>query len=126
MSREKEYLDIVLSNDILIVRYISDEKIDVAIAKEIVNARKVAANREDCKLITVFPKLKGASKEARDYFASDDAKEGILANAIVTNSKVGRTIINFYLTINLKNYPDFPIKVFNSEEQAIKWIDGVI
>ncbi|MEZ4922576.1 MAG: hypothetical protein R2780_05330 [Crocinitomicaceae bacterium] len=110
---------------IVIGRYHDEKPITSETARELVRLRKEYTNNELCKLIIVFPKLNNMDKSGRDYLSSEDAKEGILASAMVTNSVLGRAIINFFLKLNNSGKADFPSKVFNTEQEAIQWIKEI-
>jgi hypothetical protein len=114
-----------IKNNIVITRYLDTRAVTGPVAEEMVRRRKEFTNNEPCKVITVFPKLSNMDKAGRDYMSSEDAKEGIIASAMVTNSILGRAIINFFLKLNNKDRQDFPSKVFNTEEEAIQWIKEI-
>ncbi|MBD3637979.1 MAG: hypothetical protein HUJ25_11545 [Crocinitomicaceae bacterium] len=114
-----------LQDDILICRIESTSNITLEKAKQLVAARKELINGKAYKTMIVFPKLSNMDKSARDYLASDEAKEGILAGAIVTKSTLGRVIINFFIFISNQKKRSFPEKVFNHEEDAIEWLSSI-
>jgi hypothetical protein len=114
-----------IKNNIVITRYLDTRAVTGPVAEEMVRRRKEFTNNEPCKVIIVFPKLSNMDKAGRDYMSSEDAKEGIIASAMVTNSILGRAIINFFLKLNNKDRQDFPSKVFNTEEEAIQWIEEI-
>jgi len=61
---------------------------------------------------------KFTSREARAYYA---AQGGNMASvcAILIGSKLTAVLANFFLRINK---PTIPVKIFNSEEKALKWL----
>ena len=122
---ENRLIKFEYKDDILIARYDSNKSITKNIAIEMVKERKDYTQGKSVKIVMVFPHLTNMDKGGRDYLSSDDAKEGILATAMVTNSIIGRVIINFFLKLNNKNNQDFPNKVFNNEEDALEWIKKI-
>ena len=68
-------------------------------------------------------KLKGITREAREYLSGKDAQETMSALAILIGSPVSRVIGNFFLGLNK---PSFPTRLFTSEEEAVKWLKGFI
>jgi hypothetical protein len=108
--------------NVLIAHYKSTKAITVEIAKELVRLRKIQTNQEPCKLIIVLPKLSSIDKAGRDYLSSAEAKEGIIASAMVAKSILGRVVINFFLKMNNNSDTSFPFKVFNDEDEAFEWI----
>lgn len=112
-------------DDILICRILIQKSINKEIAKQLVQCRKEACKNQPTKLIMVFPKLTNMDKSGRDYLSSDEAKEGVIAGAMVTTTIIGRVIINFFLKLNNKNEDDIPNKVFNTEEEALEWIQNL-
>ena len=109
-------------NNILIVRYLSNRSITKEIAKKLVQERKDFARGKEIKLIMVFPQLSNMDKGGRDYLSSEDAKEGVLASAMVVNTVIGKVIMNFFLKLNNKGNDDVPNKVCHTVEEAIEWI----
>lgn len=85
--------------------------------------RKKWTAEKDMKIISIFPKVKGMTKEARDLMGGDEAKEGLLASAVVVESKLSKIIANVFFSFNLqrtKNDP--PIRLFNTKEEAMLWL----
>ena len=124
MAVEKKW-DVTLCDEIVFARYNSKDPFTLDQAKGMVKDRRRFTIDQPRKVISVFPNLSAATKEARDYMASDEAIQGILAVGIVTNSLLGKLIVNFYIGTNLGKDPGYPMKVFNNEEQAIKWIKSI-
>lgn len=62
--------------------------------------------------------VKTTSKEARDYFASDEAASMVTCSAIVLNSMLAKISINLFLQFSS---PRYPVKMFTDMESAIKW-----
>ena len=110
---------------IIIARFSSDKPITLEVAKNLVLQRKAYTQNKPFKIIFVFPKITSMDKGGRDYLSTDEAKEGVIASAIVTKSVLGRVIINFFLKLNDNDKDNFPNKVFNNEEDAFNWIKDI-
>lgn len=63
--------------------------------------------------------VKSISKEARDYFASDEGSKDLVASAFLIDSVIGKFTGNFFLQINK---PKIPLKLFTTESEALKWL----
>lgn len=65
--------------------------------------------------------IKRVSKEARDFMASNQGSEGIVAAAILSKSIFSTFISNFFIKISLIKAP-LPIKLFSTEDEALDWL----
>ncbi|MEX1000764.1 MAG: hypothetical protein WDZ35_01470 [Crocinitomicaceae bacterium] len=122
---EPKLIEFEFHEDILVGRYLSDSPITGEIARTIVQQRKTFTNGKACKMVIVFPKLSSIDKNGREYLSSAEAKEDILAGAMVTPSLLSRVIINFFLKFNESKKDNFPTKVFNTEEEAVYWLKSL-
>ncbi len=66
--------------------------------------------------------MKSITKEAREYFGKVENSH-IKAVGLVTNSPVSRVFGNFFLRFNK---PAIPVRLFSSEPQALKWLEGFL
>lgn len=66
-----------------------------------------------------FTALRSMDPEARAYYTGDRAGALISACGGVTKSRIGKVISNFFIGFNR---PPSPVKLFNSEEDAIEWL----
>jgi hypothetical protein len=64
-------------------------------------------------------KTKTASKEVRDYLASDEVGEIISSSAIVVNSLITKIAVNIFFQFSK---PKYPVKMFTDPEAALKWV----
>lgn len=64
-------------------------------------------------------KVSYVSKEARDHFSIGDRDTVVNSFALVINSPLSRIIGNFFMGLNK---PSVPMKLFNSEQEAVKWL----
>lgn len=93
---------------------------------DIVKAREVGAALVDVcagKRRLVFAdarNIKSISREAREYWATDEATKWSIAVATLY-TPVLKVLAGFYLKFNK---PPFPIRFFTSETDAIAWLQG--
>jgi hypothetical protein len=67
--------------------------------------------------------MKSLAREARKYYAGDEAANVASAAAIIVGTPVSRVLGNFYL--GLSN-PHLPSRLFSSEDEALKWLKGYL
>jgi hypothetical protein len=67
--------------------------------------------------------MKSFSREARHYYASDEAAKVASAAAIIVDTPVSRVLGNFYLGLSS---PHLPSRLFSSEDEALEWLKGYI
>ncbi len=109
----------MLNDEILSLRFLPKTDINLEIAKETVEASsKVSQNRMHANLVDMR-KMIFMSNDARKYFAKQN-KETVYAIAVIINSKLHRSFANLYLKINK---PNIPTKMFDTEEEALKWLE---
>ena len=93
------------------------------------SAQQAVKHRLECTNFVPFPMLlnatqmKSITKPARDFLASEEGCEGIIAGAFLINSSFGRMIGNFFIRINR---PLRPAKIFTDEIEAKKWLSTYI
>ncbi len=63
--------------------------------------------------------LKSITKEARNYFGKEVTSHNLSAVGLLFTSAVTQVLGNFFLRFNR---PEIPVKLFNSETQAIRWL----
>ena len=66
---------------------------------------------------------KAISREARAYYAGEQAAKSGLAAALLIGSPLARAIGNFFMQINK---PIFPARLFTSEAQALAWLKSFV
>ena len=74
-------------------------------------------------LLSDISNVKSVSREAREFFAGEETGKIISAIGLIIKSPISRVIGNFYLSVNR---PSFPVKLFTSEEEAIRWLKPFI
>ena len=70
-------------------------------------------------LIIDSTEIKSITKEARDHFSMKGRKTVVSALAIIIKSPLSRIIGNFFMGLNK---PVVPVKLVDSEKEAVKWI----
>jgi hypothetical protein len=106
-------------NGVLITTFKEHITIDLKLAHEIVEDRKKITEGKPYPGIGYVKGIRALTKDARNYFSSDEATEGVLAGALVIESNFAAGLINFFLKINP---PKIPNRVFTTEEKAIEWL----
>ena len=67
--------------------------------------------------------MKSLAREARKYYAGDEAAKVASAVAIIVGTPVSRVLGNFYL--GLSN-PHLPSRLFSSDDEALEWLKGYL
>lgn len=67
--------------------------------------------------------MKSLAREARHYYAGEEAAKVASAVAIIVGTPVSRVLGNFY--IGLSN-PHLPSRLFTSEAEALEWLKGYL
>jgi len=65
--------------------------------------------------------MKSLAREARHYYAGEEAAKFASAAAIIVGTPVSKVLGNFYL--GLSN-PHLPSQLFSSEDEALAWLKG--
>jgi hypothetical protein len=95
------------------------KKFDLDAAKDTVKKRLEASNGIAYPLLIDARQVQSITKEARDYFASDEGVSMLLASALILDSVLGKFLGNFFLQINK---PKTPLRLFIDEKEALKWL----
>ena len=119
-SIDTDVATITLQPDgLLVYRYKPGVTVTTDDAKDVVAraARIVPSPRPTLAVITGVQSIE---RGARLYFANDPANAALTSRiAFVTGSPISRVIANFFLGFNK---PDFPTRLFSSEEAAVTWL----
>ncbi len=116
-----DLMDMWKENNIVFAEF-KVQKIDLKIAKELVEFRLNYINHQDCLLYIDSSKVKIIDKGGRDHFGSTEGTKNIIAAAIFTNSVLTSFLANFLLSVNLSRIKS-KVRVFNSKEKAISWLN---
>jgi hypothetical protein len=98
-------------------------EVTLADAEEIHHAIVDLYHGDTHPLLVDIRDVKSASREARQYFAGGRDIETTTAVALLVRSPVSRVIGNFFLGLNK---PQFPIRTFDSEADALAWLKGFL
>jgi hypothetical protein len=63
--------------------------------------------------------LRGVSLGVRTHMSSERAGRYLARVALVADSPLTRTIGNFFMRLNR---PPFPVRIFDAEEEALRWL----
>ncbi|MBL7931529.1 MAG: STAS/SEC14 domain-containing protein [Bacteroidia bacterium] len=67
-----------------------------------------------------FTNMKAMSRPAREFYTGKGNMKRIKALAIVSGSKMGFFVANFFIGVNLQT--EIPIRICNDVETAIAWL----
>lgn len=109
---------IELHDGIMIANWDS-EFVDLAVAQKAVAIRVAVMDNKKYPFLIRVRYLKGSTKEARDYLASEEGCQNFAAAAFCIDSVIKNVIISMYLYLNK---PIVPTKIFNDEQKALEWL----
>lgn len=115
---DTEYITFQLEEGVLHATYKSVE-VTEDIAKEVVKTRKAYCDYKTYPHLLMETSVAKITKEARDYFATDESTEGVAAGAIIVKSAFKMTLLNFFLKVSK---PEVPARLFTNKEDAIQWL----
>lgn len=101
------------------VNFGDNVELDLKETKEIVEAISKITGGKKAQVLNIAGKNTTATREARNYSASEAGGECTLADAFVVNNLPQKLIGNFYLNFNK---PMVNTKIFNSVDDALKWL----
>lgn len=107
-----------LDSDIACVEYKDGCNVEVEDVMEFYALFNKMAESKKLKLLVIPTKEMSATKSAREF--SQSARLNCGREAIIIYSLAQRIFTNFF--IFFKNNAEYPIKMFNSKEEAIKWL----
>lgn len=116
-SFESEALLLEIKEGTLYAHYKVAE-INLAIAEEATRMRQNVVGDQIIPCIADISLVKRITKEARIFFSSAQAGDGLSAIAVVINNPVTRTIGNFFLKFH---QPEYPCKMFTDLSEADQW-----
>jgi hypothetical protein len=115
-------IKIVEEGNILIAEYLCEE-ITLPIARKMVEKRIEYTKGEAKKAIADLSRVKSGTREARMFLGSEQAQEGLLKVALLSNSLTQKLLINFYLGLTSNK---IPMRMFSKKAFALKWLDEAI
>jgi hypothetical protein len=92
-------------------------------AREFVSAFNGLAGGRGRPLLADIRGVTSITKKARHFLAGDGQVKMITASALLVKSPVSRIIGNFFIGLNR---PKIPVRLFDSEEEAVEWLKGYI
>jgi len=93
--------------------------VDINSAQRLVKYRLECTNNGSYPILSNIKSIKNSTKEARDFLASENGCEGIIAAALLVNSHIGSLLANFFIKINK---PNRDTRMFTDEIEAKKWL----
>jgi hypothetical protein len=94
---------------------------DLNAAKQSVALRLKAAAGKNYLFLIDARKVNSVTKEARDYLASEEGSQSIIASALVLDSIIGKMLGNFFLQISK---PKVPLRLFTNKADALDWLNN--
>lgn len=88
-------------------------------AQTVVRTRVNASAGKSYPLLVDARKVNSITKEARDYFATDEGSELVNASALLLGSAVNKFLGNFFLQISK---PKIPLRLFTDFSEAKSWL----
>ncbi len=121
MTNINDLVKFYFAGKILIIEFADGITIDLEKAKQIVEARQKFTNGAPCPCLGIASKSMTLTKEARDYFSSEEGMKGIKATAFIADSVFKMFLANFFLSVSVSK-KRFPSKIFTEKERAIQWL----
>ena len=113
------YVKFEIKNSILYATYKKGIKIDLDIAKRIVEFRLKITDGNVYPVLIFNQGVISMDKAARDFLASTEGTMGVKAAAMMLDSAFSSFLGNFYLSVNK---PPMPVRIFTNTEAALKWL----
>ena len=118
---KSEYVIMYKRDGYLEGRFIKPTKIDMVIAKSMIEQRKKLTDYQTTAVLIDGRNVKGVTKDARDYLGSEPGFDLIKAAAILSGSPLSAFILNFFIKVNIGK-SKVPLRLFSDKEKAIKWL----
>ena len=103
--------------------WIPDAEVTLADAQETMAAYLRVGKGKRRPLLVDTKTMKSLAREARHYYASEEAARVASAVAVIVGTPVSRVLGNFYL--GLSN-PRLPSRLFSLEDEALEWLKGYL
>jgi hypothetical protein len=109
------------SDGIVKIQIMDNIEIDIIASRKIFEVVRSLATKKELLVLVIGGNGSTTTREAREFAGSDEASSVTIAEAVVTSSLPQRILVNFLL----KFYnPKREMKLFNHEEDAVKWLYG--
>jgi hypothetical protein len=119
MSQTNKYVNFEMDNNILVATYKKASKINLEIAKTIVEARLNFTERKELPVLVYNQGVVSMDKLARDFLSSTEGVKGLKAGAIILDSPFTSLLSNFFIKVSK---PKIPAKTFTNKTAALKWL----
>lgn len=107
-------------DDIILCKYAPDLRIDLAVARELIENRSGYCEGKSVYTVIDFTNVKSVTKEARDYMSHPSGGlKGILGGAFLSHNVVATLFVNLYLKVST---PIVPAKHFTNKAEALNWL----
>lgn len=98
-------------------------EIEIEEMKESVAVRNQLIGNKRAPVLNDMRRIRSVTREARSFPSQPENANYVLAMAILQNSAVTQIIGNLFVNFSK---PPYPTKLFASEEDAIRWLRGLI
>lgn len=114
----------MIDNELIKLTYFDHVEVDLEAAKLDYSHYLNFAQDRHVKNLVVAGKYTQLSTEAMRYIQSqnESRRDKIIAEAIVVHSLAQRMLGNFYYRVLS---PKYNVRMFSSEEKAMKWLDSI-
>jgi len=116
---DTNYVHLELRDGMLVGTYKKGLKINLSIAREIVQSRLAFTNNKKLPALIFNQGVISMDKEARQFLSSADGIKGLKAAAIILDSPFGSFLGNFFLAVNKTS---MPVRIFTNAGSASKWL----
>ena len=123
MEYDTPFVHLRIKDNFLIASYKKNVVINLETAQKIVQQRLSFTRGQKMAAIIVSQGVKGISKPAREFLASEKGTDGLYASAIIVDSPFSRFMGNFFLMVNKTS---IPVKLFSNISNAEKWLQQFI
>lgn len=123
MKMSTLYVVMYIKDEILYARYKDGLHVDLMAAKSIVESRLEFQGGTKRKLIMYVDGVSSMSADARRYLTGPEGVKGIIAAAVIKDSKYAEVIA--YIVSRISKPTSMPVRSFRKEENALKWLATV-
>lgn len=123
MEYDTPYVHLLIKDHILIGRYKKDLKINLDVAQQIVHSRLSFTRGRKLASMIISEGVISMDKPAREFLASNEGVQGLLASAIIVDSVFSSFLGNFFLKVNKTK---IPTKIFFDISKAQEWLQQFI
>ncbi|MFY9310752.1 MAG: hypothetical protein WAQ28_17025 [Bacteroidia bacterium] len=116
---DNEYGRIELENESIIIATWKANILDLNTVQNAVSTRLEVVDGKSYPFLINIGSIKDSTKEARDFLASSEGTEGIIAGALLVTSTLENIMASIYIQFNK---PIVPTKIFKDRAKAIEWL----